>query len=149
MARSSATTCPAFFSQCGSLHDFFSRWLPTLSIHAGSMPATVRANSREVSTSSAAISQRPAFFASGEPGQTWNLMPRAPEYGGSRKSASSTRVPTLPSNPVSSARCTASKAGACARSSGAFGFQPSSAASIASCACTSRHSRTRRADRKS
>ena len=42
----------------------------SVSLHAGSMLAIVRANSREVSTSSAAMIQRPAFFSSVEPGQT-------------------------------------------------------------------------------
>ncbi len=38
-----------------------------------------------------------------------NLMPRAPANGGSPRSASSTRQPTLPSSPASSARWTCSK----------------------------------------
>ena len=78
VARSNALTCAGRFSQCGSDSDFFSRCAPTFSIHSGSIFARQRAYSRLVSTSSAAITQRPAFFASTEPGHRKNLIPRAP-----------------------------------------------------------------------
>jgi len=42
------------------------------------MRATVRANRREVSTSSAAMTQSYCLRARPEPGQTTNRVPRAP-----------------------------------------------------------------------
>jgi hypothetical protein len=56
--------------QCGSEYVRLTRCPASGSIHSGWIRATVRANSREVSTSSAAITQRGRFFASGEPGRS-------------------------------------------------------------------------------
>ena len=67
-------TCAAFCSQCGS------PWLrlhsapAACSSHAGSILATVRANSCEVSTSSAAITHGGGFRASPDDG--WIMKPR-------------------------------------------------------------------------
>ena len=69
------------------------------SIHSGWIFATVRANSRDVSTSSAAITQRGFFLASGEPGKIMKWAPRAPRY--SRVSPS--RRPIWESRPDSTA----------------------------------------------
>ena len=56
------------FSQRGSDQLRRIRWAPTFSIQDGSIRATVRANSRDVSTSSPATIHRPAFLARSEPG---------------------------------------------------------------------------------
>ncbi|EJX05872.1 hypothetical protein EVA_06022 [gut metagenome] len=50
-----------------------------LSIHSGSISATQRAKSREVSTISADRIQRPAFLARTDPGQIQYLIPLAPK----------------------------------------------------------------------
>ena len=59
------------------------RCAATGSTHSGSIAATVRAHSREVSTSSAATTQSGGLRARPEPGKTANLVPRAPRYSGS------------------------------------------------------------------
>ncbi|SLH55143.1 Uncharacterised protein [Mycobacteroides abscessus subsp. abscessus] len=73
------------------------RFPASRSAHSGSTRATIRPHSREVSTSSAAITQRGGFFASEEPGKIMNFAPRAPRY--SRVSAS--RTPRWESMPAS------------------------------------------------
>ena len=80
MTRSVATAAARLRDQCGSEYVRLTRCPASGSIHSGSIRATVRANSREVSTSSAAITQRGGFRASGEPGKIMNLAPRAPRY---------------------------------------------------------------------
>ena len=75
--RSSATTSPRSFSQCGSVRLRFSRCAPISSSQRGSIEATVRAKRRVVSTSSAATIHLPGFFVH-EPGWIQNWMPRAP-----------------------------------------------------------------------
>ena len=52
----------------------------------------------------AASTQRGDFFRNTEPGKMKNLMPRAPRYS----PASSPLMPTLPSSPAMSARCSCS-----------------------------------------
>ncbi len=56
------------------------RWAASGSTHWGWMRAAVRPHSREVSTSSAAITQAGCFFASDDPGKIANRAPRAPVY---------------------------------------------------------------------
>ncbi len=80
VTRSYARTAPAFFSQCGSLYVFLIRWPASGSTHSGSILAFTRAQSREVSTSSADITQRGGFLNSPDPGKTANRAPRAPPY---------------------------------------------------------------------
>ena len=99
VTRSTATAPARLRDQCGSEYVRLTRCPASGSIHSGWIFATVRAHSREVSTSSAAITQRGGFFASGEPGKIMNLAPRAPRN--SRVSAS--RRPTWLSRPDSTA----------------------------------------------
>jgi len=62
VARSSATTSAAFFSQCGSSNCFLSRWPAHLLQPLRLNGAQPRPNRRVVSTSSAATIQRPGFL---------------------------------------------------------------------------------------
>ena len=50
------------------------------SAHSGSIFALTRAHSRDVSTSSAAITNCGGFLNRPEPGKIANLVPRAPRY---------------------------------------------------------------------
>ncbi len=68
VARSSATTSAAFFSQCGSSSWVLIRWPAIGGSHCGSMLARPRPYSREVSTNSAATIQRPGFLDRCAPG---------------------------------------------------------------------------------
>ena len=69
VTRSVATTEPRLASHRGSEYWRLTRWSASFSTVSGSIRATVRANSRLVSTSSAATTQRGGFFASGVPGR--------------------------------------------------------------------------------
>ena len=73
----------------------FARSPASGSAQAGSIAATVRANRREVSTSSAAITARGRFLRSPEPGKIEKRMPRAPRYsaGARRGFGSPDRAP--------------------------------------------------------
>ena len=69
---------PCADDQYGSEYTRVTRSRAAGSIHAGSMRATVRANRREVSTSSAVITHSGWARESPEPGQIVNRVPRAP-----------------------------------------------------------------------
>ena len=105
MTRSVATTEPRLASQrlgVLPLHQVLGQLLDLL----GSIRATVRANSRLVSTSSAATTQRGGFFASGVPGAMTKRVLRVPRYsrlGRLSPLACSPCNPTWDSRPASSA----------------------------------------------
>ena len=81
--------------QCGSEYVLFSRFAASRSTQRGSMLATSRAHSLEVSTNSAAITYCGLVFASAEPGKIMNLVLRAPWYS----RVSTFRIPICDSNP--------------------------------------------------
>ena len=89
-------------SHHGSPYERRTRCGANCSAHSGSTPATTRPHSRDVSTSSAAITQRGRAFAVTEPGEIMNFDPCAPRY--SRLVPS--RVPRWLSRPLISAWCT-------------------------------------------
>ena len=78
VTRSVATTAARFGSHRGSLYVRRTRCSASGSTHSGSMRATSRPHSREVSTSSAAITQGGCLRASDEPGKIPNRALRAP-----------------------------------------------------------------------
>ena len=73
-----AAAAPELFDQCGSLIRRLARSPASGSAHSGSIAATVRANRRLVSTSSAAMTAVGGFLRSPEPGKIANRAPRAP-----------------------------------------------------------------------
>src|SRR4051812_32095980 len=75
-----ATALLRRFDQRGSEDARVTRTPATAPTHARSAPATVRAHSREVSTSSAAMTIVGGRFARVEPGQIANRAPREPSY---------------------------------------------------------------------
>ena len=93
-----AITAPDLADQCGSEYDRLSRCSARGSTHSGSMRPRSRPQSRDVSTSSPAITQRGGLLNSAEPGQAANRPPRAPAY--SRFSGS--HMPMCESSPASS-----------------------------------------------
>src|SRR5215207_10127038 len=104
VTRSVATTEPRLASQRGSLYCRLTRWSASRSTTSGSIRATVRANSRLVSTSSAAATQRGGFFASGVPGASTKRVFRVPTYsrdGRLSPLACSAWVPIWDSSPAS------------------------------------------------
>jgi hypothetical protein len=136
---SRAMTCPCFCSQCGS------PWLrrhsapAALSSHAGSMRATHRANSCDVSTSSAAITHGAGLRASPDDGWIAKRVCRAPMY----TRASGLHMPILLSSPGTSARWS------CSPEAGALpGANRSSRITCTSWSWMSSHSRIRLYDRK-
>ena len=78
VTRSCAMTAIRLRDQCGSDQLRLTRWAPSRSAHSGSMAALTRAYSREVSTSSAAMTYAGCLRKSPEPGKTANLVLRAP-----------------------------------------------------------------------
>ena len=99
----------------------------------------MRAQSREVSTSSAAMTHSVFLRDSAEPGNTENRVPRAPTYSRLRSS----QEPTWPSSPDSSEMWMASSLAAASTGSGEM-VMPSGLASWRSWVNRSCHSRTRR-----
>ena len=72
---------PACVDQCGSRYVRLTRCSASGSTHSGSIRATVRAHSREVSTSSAAITQSRRLLArAASRGRSRTAPPRAPRY---------------------------------------------------------------------
>ena len=148
VTRSVATTEPRLASQRGSEYCRFTRCAASRSTSSGSMRATVRANSRLVSTSSAATTQRGGFFASGVPGAITNRVLRVPRYSRpgrpglpSRVRAGSICRPTCDSSPaVSAAWMPFSSASPAASPT----VMPSRRAVPRSWPCRSCHSRIRR-----
>ena len=124
MARSVTTAAARRSSQRGSSYERLTRWSPSRSAHSGWIGATVRAHSRLVSTSSAAITQRGSAFATDDVPVIANLDPCAPRYSRASRRASRlsfsdasrpgrcsavvSRMPICDSSPGSSAWCTRS-----------------------------------------
>ena len=77
VTRSRTIAAPFATDQNGSEYERLSRPRAAGSTHSGRMRATVRANRREVSTSSAVITQAGCPLTP-EPGQIVKCVPRAP-----------------------------------------------------------------------
>ena len=75
-----ATTEALEAAQCGSEKERLSRCEPTCSTHSGRIAATLRAHSREVSTSSTATTSSGGCLARTDPGLMAKLEPRVPRY---------------------------------------------------------------------
>ena len=82
--RARTTTSARFFSQCGSVWLFFSRWAPTFEPNRFYGRDRSRIEARCLNQLRGDPSS--CLFSSAEPGQMKNLMPRAPAYGGSPRS---------------------------------------------------------------
>ncbi len=152
MTRSWAITWARFFDQCGSEYVRRTRCRPILSAHSGSMAAFWRPHSRDVSTSSPAITKSGCFLASPEPGKIANFAPRAPRYSWIGRlpvplaaCSRSSLEPICESSPDSRAWWIRSASGAASLvSTGGPGFIPMPFAIWRSCDSSSCHSRTRR-----
>ena len=133
---------PRLDSQRGSEYDRLTRCAPTCSAQPGSIDATIRAHSRDVSTSSAAITSLGCRLASTEPGQIENRAPRVPW----KSRLTSSQLPMWASSPDSSAWWI--RVASMSRASeSAFSFStvnPVERAICRSCPTRSCHSRTRR-----
>ena len=156
--RSVATALPRRFDQRGSEYVRVTRSPAAASTHAGSTPATVRAHSREVSTSSAAMTIVGGRFATVEPGQIANRAPREPSYSMSARRrgfpvfgsfGGSCARPIWESSPVSRAWWTRSARSLVSSAPGSLRVSPSSSPSWRICAARSCHSRMRRKLRNS